>query len=69
MIGGNHAFTREAMGGIMQDRDSFYHRAIRAKPREAMRAQQENVATDREEPKGLDLNDPEQRRRWEAGAR
>jgi hypothetical protein len=52
----------------MQDRDSFYHRAIRTKVGEAPRAQQEDVTTDAKEPKGLDLNDPEQRRRWEAGA-
>jgi hypothetical protein len=31
MIGENHGFTREAMGGVMQDRDSFYNRAIRTK--------------------------------------
>jgi hypothetical protein len=65
MIGENDGFTREAMGGVMQDRDSFYHRAIRTKLGDAMRAQLENA--DGKEPKGLDLDDPEQRRRFVEG--
>jgi hypothetical protein len=55
------------MGVAMQDRDSFYHRAIRTKIVEAIKAQQENVAADRKELKGLDLDDPEQRRRFMEG--
>jgi hypothetical protein len=38
----------------MRDRDSFYHRAIRTKVGEAMKAQQENVAADVKVPKALD---------------
>jgi hypothetical protein len=52
------------MGVAMQDRDSFYHRAIRTRLGEAMKAQQQNVAADGKEPKALDLDDPEQRRRF-----
>jgi hypothetical protein len=59
--------TEICLGGAMQDRDSFYHRAIRTKLGEAMRAQQENVAADGKETKGLDLDDPEQRRRFIKG--
>jgi hypothetical protein len=59
--------TEFEYGGAMQDRDSFYHRAIRAKLGEAMKAQQENVAADGKEPKALDLDDPEQRRRFMEG--
>jgi hypothetical protein len=59
----------------MQDRDSFYHRAMRTKIGDARRAQhdplpatqQENVATGGKEPKGLDLDIPEQRRRFMGG--
>jgi hypothetical protein len=55
----------------MQDRDSFYLRAIRRgdasktlrKPLSEL-DQRENVATAGKEPKGLDLDDPEQRRRF-----
>jgi hypothetical protein len=50
MIGENDGFTREAIGGVMQDRDSFYCRAIRTRLGDAQRAQQESVATDRKEP-------------------
>jgi hypothetical protein len=53
----------------MQDRDSFYHRAIRTKVGEAMKAQQENVAADVKVPKALDLDDPEQRRRFMEASR
>jgi hypothetical protein len=53
----------------MQDRDSFYHRASRTRIGDARRAQhdlnqQESVATGWKEPKGLDLDNPEQRRRF-----
>jgi hypothetical protein len=55
------------MGVAMQDRDSFYHRAIRTKFGEATKAQQENVAAEATEPKALDLDDSEQRRRFMEG--
>jgi hypothetical protein len=55
------------VGFAMRDRDSFYHRAIRTKVGEAMKAQQENVAADVKVPKALDLDDPEQRRRFMEG--
>jgi hypothetical protein len=68
----------------MQDRDSFYYRAIRTKLSGASRAQhdlndprpgilrkplselgrQEGIATSGKESKGLDLDIPEQRRRF-----
>jgi hypothetical protein len=51
----------------MQDRDSFYHRAVRTKLGEVTKAQQENVAADGKKPKALDLDDPEQRRRFMEG--
>jgi hypothetical protein len=51
----------------MQDRDSFYHRAIRTKVGEAMKAQQGNVAAEAKEPRALDLDGPEQRRRFMEG--
>ena len=51
----------------MQDRDSFYRRAIRTKLGDALRNPQENVAADANEPKALDLDDPEQRRRFLEG--
>jgi hypothetical protein len=71
----------------MQDRNSFYYRAIRTKLGNAVRAQhdlndplpntlkkplselgrQEGVATGGKEPKGLDLDIPEQRRRFIEG--
>jgi hypothetical protein len=51
------------LGVAMQDRDSFYHHAIRTKLGEATRVQRENVVADGKEPKGLDLDNPEQRRR------
>jgi hypothetical protein len=71
----------------MQDRNSFYYRAIRTKFGDAVRAQhnvndpppntlkkplselgqQEGVATGEKEPKGLDLDIPEQRRRFIKG--
>jgi hypothetical protein len=59
----------------MHDRDSFYYRAIRTKLGDALRAQydlkepQPRVATGGMEAKGLDLDDPEQRRRFMAGER
>jgi hypothetical protein len=62
----------------MQDRDSFHHRASRTRIGDARRAQhdgndplletlKESVATDGKEPKALDLDNPEQRRRFMEG--
>jgi hypothetical protein len=53
----------------MQDRDNLFRRAmaIRTKVGKATKAQQENVAANGEEPKALDLDDPEQRRRFIEG--
>jgi hypothetical protein len=54
----------------MQDRDSFY-RAIRTKISDARRAQHDLSAAPlpeplkKDQPKGLDLDDPEQRRRFD----
>jgi hypothetical protein len=61
----------------MQDRDSFHHRASRTRIGDARRAQndlndplpqtlRESVATGKE-PKALDLDNPEQRRRFMEG--
>jgi hypothetical protein len=59
----------------MPDRDSFHHRASRTRIGDARRAQhdlndplpetlRESVATGGKESKGLDLDNPEQRRRF-----
>jgi hypothetical protein len=53
----------------MQDRDSFYYRAVRTKLGGARRAQHDLSAPlpeplKKDSPKGLDLDDPEQRRRF-----
>ena len=59
----------------MQDQDSFYHLAIRTRLGEALKAltkpllafhQQQSVAAGKE-PKGLDLDNAEQRRRFMEG--
>jgi hypothetical protein len=68
--------TESEYGGAMQDRDSFYHRAIRTRLGEALKAltkpllaldQRQSVAGAGKEPKGLDLDKPEQRRRFMEG--
>jgi hypothetical protein len=53
----------------MRVRDSLYHRAraIRTEVGEAARPQQVVVAADGKPPKALDLDDPEQRRRFMEG--
>ncbi len=58
----------------MQDRDSFYHRAIRTRLGEALKAltrlaldRQQSVAGGGKESKGLDLDNPERRRRFMEG--
>ena len=56
----------------MQDRDSFYYRAIRTRLGDALKTltkpleldRQQSVAAGEKEPKGLDLDKPEQRRRF-----
>jgi hypothetical protein len=53
----------------MQNRDGFYYRAIRTKLGDARRAQHHLSAPlpeplKKDQPKGLDLDDPEQRRRF-----
>jgi hypothetical protein len=57
----------------MQDRDSFYYRAIRTKlgDREQydLKVPLPRVATGEMEARGHDLDDPEQRRRFKAGER
>ena len=58
----------------MHDRDSFYYRAIRTKLGDALRAQYDlseplpqpltEALLNLDQPKGLDLDNPEQRRRF-----
>jgi hypothetical protein len=60
--------------GPMRDRDSFYYRAIRTKLGDTLRAQYDlseplpepltKALVMLDHPKGLDLDDPEQRRRF-----
>jgi hypothetical protein len=60
-------FEAGKSGGCMQDRDGFHHLATRPKLGEATKTQQENVAAQGRRPKALDLDDPEQRRRFMEG--
>jgi hypothetical protein len=54
----------------MHNRDSFYYRAIRTKLGDALRAQYDlseplpEALQNLDQPKGLDLDNPEQRRRF-----
>jgi hypothetical protein len=68
--------TESEYGGTMEDRDSFYHRAIRTTLGDALKTltkpllelhQQQSVAAGGKEPKGLDLDNLEQRRRFMEG--
>jgi hypothetical protein len=65
--------NRITHGIAMQDRDSFYYRAIRTKPGDReqydLKVPLPRLATGEMEAKGHDLDDPEPRRRFKAGAR
>jgi hypothetical protein len=62
------------MGMLMQDRDSFYYRAIRTKLGDTLKAQYDlkqplpepltRALLKLDQPKGFDLDNPEQRRRF-----